>query len=335
MKKRSELLIYGYIKNINNNVIIGVMDIISEFYGSKYDDLFIAIFSGGCVIEFDVTKEIKSKVFESNMFNKDYGWQAMYCFGDENIYKIGTKLGDNFKYNINTHKNISLPDNIIQRSAGDVLYSNKHGLIVIGGAHDNIGGQFITYEYVYDSSVEILEDNASNWKTLSPLITPKAGLGCCLFNDDFIFECGGTNTTTRNNRKSYFDTCSLYNFNDNKWRSLTNMNNDRAECAAIYNYIKNTIIVGGGYPAIKSMEYYELNKDIWINMPNTIYDHSRKSCLFVQSNGVIIIGGQSFATENTFEMFDPRNNEWHKIDTLKNMINIDRQLGGLLFLGKV
>ena len=337
IKNRSELLIYGYIKNIHNNVIIGVIHIISDFYGSNYDDLFIAIFAEtddglGCVMEFDVTKKMKQKVYKTNIFCKEYSNERMYCVNDNNIYEVGNKLGNNFKYSIETNKKISLPDNIVPRGGGGLVYSNKHGLIVIGGLSGSI------YSNGCERSMEILKTNASKWKNLSPMITKKSGLACCLFNDDYIFECGGVNwdssMTTQNPFGNFLDTRSLYNINNNKWKPLKSMNHSRRSCVAAHDYIKNRIIVGGDPSFNKSMECYELNNNIWIDMPQTIYNHWNKTCLFVQNNGTIIIGSLGMVAYN-FERFDPRNNKWYHIDTLSNIIDADvKQMEGLSFLGK-
>ena len=172
--------------------------------------------------------------------------------------------------------------------------------------------------------MEILKDNASNWTKLSPMITPKSGLSCCLFND-FIFECGGTNNTSMD----YFNTCSLYNFNNNEWKSLKHMNTERGLCnpGIGYDYTKNRIIVSGGFESSKLVEYYELNRDTWINMPNTKYDHAWKPCVFIQKSGIIIIFGDGYnrnISSSYVEMFDPRSNDnkWCTIDTLRNITNV-------------
>ena len=116
------MLIYGYIKRINDSIIIGIIEIIRNFYGLK-EDVFIAVFARDkteYIIEFDISNEIKSKVYRSSI-GTNYGLPAMYCFNDKNIYKVGINLGDNLKYNIETNKKICLPNNIIQRFDGDLL----------------------------------------------------------------------------------------------------------------------------------------------------------------------------------------------------------------------
>ena len=61
------------------------------------------------------------------------------------------------------------------------------------------------------------------------------------------------------------------------------MNYARYSCGIVYDKLLNLVYVGGGHNAENKVEYYDINKNKWINIPNTEMSHSSRPVLWTDN----------------------------------------------------
>ena len=243
-------------------------------------------------------------------------------------------------YNIKTGIKTVLPNNIEPRDTAGLIHSNKYGLIVLGG-NGNRGFIDSVERLPYNKNTNILSDK---WIKMPNMFHCGSGHTCTFFQNDFIFKCGGL----------FSNKCSIFDFNKNTWKPVKDMHKYRMTCGITYDTYRQNIYAGGGslfstimrdHSIPKTIECYNFNKNIWFNnIPQTINPHSHP-VLHIQSNGVIIIGGNkcNLVIQNKqlwghFERLDTRDNikKWHNITSIKDVICCNQDtISGALGLFKV
>ena len=201
------------------------------------------------------------------------------------------------------------------------LYSNKHGLIVIGG--ENKDGVL--------NSMEQLNMTEKKWTYLTSMNYARFNHSSVLFdsnnNDELILTIGcGHDKLSK--------TCEVYSFNNNKWTSIQNMSESRENSGICYWKQLNKIIVVGGWNSPTTVESYDLYKNKWYNLPELNDEHTQSPHVWIQkpcihsSNGLICVAGNIEELSNDIgciEIFDPRDNisKWKIISNINSLININ------------
>ncbi len=110
---------------------------------------------------------------------------------------------------------------------------------------------------------------------------------CCLYNngnenEECLFVCGGYN------ENKSLNSCEMYNFSNGYWTTCKGMNVKRygsGNCVWKNNkYMYGPrIIVGGGHSskASRSVEEFDMHKQIWMSLPNTNGKHTSSPALCV------------------------------------------------------
>ena len=303
-KNEKELLVSGYIKKINSNIISGIINITCKYYSLNDDTTFISVFHDenyvAWIVKYDIFDSLQSNTLhlkdEYNIF-ESYSPEPSTIYANNNIYRIGYYYDDNIIYNINKNSITKIPSLNVPRGYTSLTYSDKYGLFVIGGATDDDNDEF---DVIYNNC-DLYNENTNKWITLSPMNNKKMWNTCLSFND-YLFECG---------KDEGCKTCSIYNINNNKWTNIIDMNFIREKPGIAYDYTKNRIFVGGGYSSTHQIEYYDIYslKHKWINLPDTNMGYQRNPSLYINENGVIVILAQFC------ELYDTRinNNKWTRI----------------------
>lgn len=134
---------------------------------------------------------------------------------------------------------------------------------------------------------------------------------CLISNIDkeSMMVCGGYHA------QQYLECVHQYDFSDNKWKGLNDLNIKRCE-AGIYNdqKITNKIYIAGGDSiggALHDVEYYDLHKNKWYFCKPTRLQHENYPKLWRQNQLLCIMSVGTFS--NGFEWIDLRENKTWKV----------------------
>ena len=196
-------------------------------------------------------------------------------------------------------------------SAGNyALYSDKHGLLSIGGARRNCNFKLDFGKFV--------QEHKPKWDQMPGMLKNRGRVSCCLINtisknNDYNTEkLIVVNGADNDNGGDYLNTMEIYDFNDEEWRELKQSNFCR-ECAGIcYDENLNCIYVGGGVCDFTSkyaqnkLEYYDCYKLDWFELNDLKMDHSYYPIMWknIKNNKLLYIASCS---SNTLELYDLRN----------------------------
>merc|ERR1719242_1591945 len=232
----------------------------------------------------------------------------------------------------------------------ECVYSQRHGLIVVGGSGvDKNQINNVNQLKIRDEDVNISYNHQPNnnkdddqkhqsiatktsyplnttfnisleWKPLAPILRAREDTAMCLFSDknigwkEYLIICGGwSNGCLR--------TCELYNFEANKWIQLPPMK-VKHNAAGICEWKgNNSVVVVGGFnnEAHLAAEYFELVKQKWVRLPNTNYKHRYKPAVWVNSmdKNVLCCAGSGVLKNEvgTVEYYDTRqgNRKWSTV----------------------
>eukprot|EP01084_Bolivina_argentea_P181999 314283_1 len=207
-----------------------------------------------------------------------------------------------------------------------VLYSNKYGLLSIGGEiHNPINGSSKVSKNI---SNLLFCDNCNynndiNWKwNNNKIIQLNEAVyqpSCVMISNDKFAVIGGRYGTARKS-------VEIYNMKTNKYSLLKDINFARYGCGIYFDECYNRIYLGGGCEfglALNSIEYYDLYKSIkWnISLPNTNMVHDYYPIIWSDLNNSLLYIAS--VNSNSIESIDIRmnNKSWivmyggkHKIE---------------------
>eukprot|EP01084_Bolivina_argentea_P151824 264958_1 len=175
-------------------------------------------------------------------------------------------------------------------SHNSLIYHSRHGLISIGGEKRNKCW-----------ILNVNEDNThKQWNSDTNIIQNMINRQCCLettcilSNDELkLFVIGGMDIHVLSSQKSV----SMFDFENNNWRILANMNYCKAQSGAFYDSIGKRIYSGGGYgstgptivSAVNRMEFYDINKNRWYKLCDTVYTHAYNPLLWMDNDNILYI----------------------------------------------
>eukprot|EP01084_Bolivina_argentea_P159891 278489_1 len=265
--------------------------------------------------------QLPSYVFKSNTnLNKDNSYDVVFTsqFANKHntAYIIDTTDKQNDNYNIYGWK---LPLFTTCACGQYLLYSNKYGLISVGDGYDDRTG---TNDLTILNFNEISDDLKSfKWKDTKWKWTEgehgRPNLSAAFINDDKMICVGGGGI--------YVKFVDIYDFKTNKMTKLSEMNEQRGCCGiCVDEFIGNKVYVAGGYRSESTFEYYDINKDKWVKLADTVGQHDRWPLIWNEQPNIIIIAGAS--DRKGFESIDIRENKWNDYVLYDNK-NVDDLFG--------
>eukprot|EP01084_Bolivina_argentea_P271520 462061_1 len=180
-----------------------------------------------------------------------------------------------------------------------LCYSANHGLIAIGANNKkNSKNNSIFSKLHLDIGKWGKIDKMDRWR--------KMGISTMIDENKLIY-CGGFYNRT------YVKWASLYDFNENKWIKMSNMNDKRCR-SGIYceRYVYKRVYIGGGKTsrgAVNTFEYLDIAKDKWIVIKNSKYSHVNP-IIWMENPNIINIAS---VYANIFECMDLRMGKWKLI----------------------
>ena len=107
----------------------------------------------------------------------------------------------------------------------------------------------------------------------------------------------------------------MFDFKINKWQSIASTNVARTESGWYYDKIyDNVLYIGGGTrtctTTAKSIEFYDINKNVWNELTNTNLEHFYSPILWLEDNKQLYIASVS---SDGMEFIDLRDstNKWN------------------------
>ena len=340
-KKENLFFVDGYCrKNTQNKnyISLDLCHIILQFFKNTLNIDFIIIFEK---FEDDYVNELlcydvklKTKIIKDNELWK-WNMDTSYCIHETNndclIYRVGGQDNHNIpniEYSMINDEHNELPLTQTKRWWNSTIFNVNYGLITIGGYNGNDGSL---------SSVEILNDK-KEWKYLSPMNNKRRQCSSIpIENKLFVF--GGWDNINLNLSEmlDLSDNNNANNANNKnlKWMNLKNMKYAKYSIGIKYFENKKQIILIGGYgnyamndEISRSFSMFEINKNEFIEYPNTSRQHSWKPGIVIQNNNVIYViknhGMKNNRVEYSFgviECYDIRDKRWFEIDELNKIFS--------------
>ena len=227
--------------------------------------------------------------------NKEYN-AIFVCTGSSNR-ECNAYLIDRTNTDILNTYHWILPPLLVQCMGASVLYSNKYGLIEIGG----YSKQCFSLLPFNNKSL------ALNWENIDKWSKPRGYIASSFINEDLIICCGGF-------KNGYVDCADIYNLKQKKWIKISDMKQARCRSGIYVDKInKQRVFIGGGKIRVpmKKFECYDINKNIWTLLSDTIGYHCADPLIWMDNPNIINIIS-SFC--KIWEQMDLRENKW-KIKT--------------------
>eukprot|EP01084_Bolivina_argentea_P217504 369247_1 len=204
------------------------------------------------------------------------GEKSSYLRYDSIIYKIGT---DCDIYYGNQNISFNIKDGIIQklpilkpvRYHSGLCYSKQHGLICIGGKQRlPIEAGLVEDDEDIRRFKDVHQLINNKWKQLANLKDYMSDTKCLILNNENkMFLCGGM----KGQRSQHYyewsgydlDEAQIYNFDQNCYVKLNNMNNTHYghQCIQWTQYNGNIVVVDN-----EIAEYYNFHKNKWYSLPD-------------------------------------------------------------------
>ena len=174
-------------------------------------------------------------------------------------------------------------------------YSAKYELISIGNGGS--GYPFGTIKLNEMGNMDNLKWNIIDWKWEKR----RYWLSAAMISDDQLICCGGYPTYTK-----YVD---IFDFKTNKMIKVAEMNDNRYYCGICVDEFNNNerIYIVGGFDANQKIEYFDINKNLWISLSDTNGIHSTWPIIWNDDPNIINVAS---VDSKSFEMIDIRQNKW-------------------------
>jgi hypothetical protein len=250
------------------------------------------------------------KAFEQNSFKGEFQTKNWFNRGVlPRIYQAveGSTI-------LNTHKLLSNNKNLL-------FFKNKFSLpqkvaqICTSEGSYYFNGGYIPALKMYISNNFFFDEYRETMVNRQPMIHPRASHMAVMVNG-FMYTLGGISDEKQvgvvgQQSLNCLKTVERYNFQQDKWTELAQMNFRRCQ-AGVCSFNDKYIFVFGGknlvkgrhYEFVKEVEIYEINSNVWKTMP---YVQSSKLNLLqpgaqqVTSNKIIVFGGLSPVEDNDDE----------------------------------
>ncbi|GMR53817.1 hypothetical protein PMAYCL1PPCAC_24012, partial [Pristionchus mayeri] len=163
------------------------------------------------------------------------------------------------------------------------------------------------------NAIEVFSARTNSWKNARPesTMTPLSYHGL-IQRKEGLYLVGGFNGHT------YFNTNHFFNFASKEWKSLSPMRYPRSYLSAVpLPHSNGSFVALGGYTGVErlaTVEMYDVDKDVWRNLPSMNKARSDGSAIYVDEK-IVAVGGFDGATiHNNIEMFDLHRQKWDVIN---------------------
>eukprot|EP01084_Bolivina_argentea_P174319 301968_1 len=204
--------------------------------------------------------------------------------------------------------NLDLPKYPKPINASKLLYSNKYGLLSIGGAYGTSFG--LKYVYKLDLNDDNKINNISKWKweILFEMKYGRIAPSAVMISENKLVIMIGYGSP------SYTNTVEMYDLENKQLIQLSNTNKKRSDATALYDNKRNKIYLGGGDTTDASMiiEQYDIYKNIWSmnDIPKLKTRYFTRPFLWMENNNILAIG-----CKQSVDFIDLRlnNKKWKQI----------------------
>ena len=357
--KRIEYVVFGYIRiiqiSIDQIIPLSIIELCIKFYLStskiifiQSSEIYIAEFdenasiyyktnikkfssqkynvkqSGLCYVEnIDLPKQLTMKLRNDDTLNHYNLYDVIFSVGGQShSTNFDVFIIDPKQYYHKNENNLidichyELPKLPISIGGACSIYSKKYGLIQIGNINS----------FSRKESFHIFSFNDYKWiKIKKGMQKERSFLSAIMINDDQLFCCGGT-------KDKYLSDTDIYNFDTKKWIKLSNKTVEVCRAGlCIDKVVHKRIYAGGGKKVpfsaqskVKTVEYYDLNKNKWIILPDSNGIHASYPILWID-NGNILYMASTFA--NCVERIDLRENKWNVVMGINTKIPFTNLFG--------
>lgn len=154
-------------------------------------------------------------------------------------------------------------------SGNDLIFSKKYGLLFIGGSDSSKQ----VHKLSFHNKAYLTQNNQWRWKRLHKNMKyGRLRPSSVMIGDndtEKLMVVGGINFS---NSKS-LQAVEIYDFQIKKWKHLKSMNHQRWHSGIYFDKETDNVYVGGGRKVKKKVEFYNIKKNKWYNLCDTILEH--------------------------------------------------------------
>ena len=171
----------------------------------------------------------------------------------------------------------------------------------------------------------------SSWKQLTSL--PQHGrlktMGCVIQNgykERGVMVFGGRQKLTSRS----LNTCMFHDFDDGKWTDLASFGIGVDALGKYYDINGGRIYMcgfklGQDYKAVNICQYYDIKKDKWYSLPNTMVQHSKQPEMWINQDDPKMLYVADIV--GNMEVLDLRTNQWRYTNGFIEQFGIQKQYG--------
>ena len=212
--------------------------------------------------------------------------------------------------------NWKLPDLPAGTTQNVVVYADKaRQLFSIGGEQENDSVESI-YALSFDDASYFAQDlNEWKWTKLELELTGSGGLGCATMidKDKTLVVIGSSKNV------------DMFHLVENEKIEVKDRFYNGIDCGVYYDEYSQEIFVGGGYHAValKTVEFYDIEKDLWSKLPDTNNAHDMNPLFWIEDHNVLHVVS---VYSNSIECMDLREaKEWRvKVAELSALFGTSR-----------
>ena len=175
-------------------------------------------------------------------------------------------------------------------------FSAKHGLFSVGGKDGND-----IHDHIYNLCFDITASETDlKWNRIGSIPKGRCYASCVMIqnkNDkEALFVVGGQTQArlyTGCNQVHLYEVEPQTNRQSKRGQTLKGCNISRYYAGIEYNGYSQTVYIGGGSSETnshKSVEYYEVAKNEWFKLPDTINDYSHYPAIWLVDQNILHIG---------------------------------------------
>ena len=206
--------------------------------------------------------------------------------------------------------NMDLPELPLATNAIELLYTEKYGLLAIGGAHGNSEGITTVYQLLLDKDIDNLK-----WELLYDLNEPRIAPSAIMLTKNKMMVMMGYG------RSGYIATAETYDFETKEKMNLASACKERSDSSVCLDEIRGKIYLGGGDTSATSMivEEYDIHKNKWNidNIPRLSRNYGTRPLLWMENENILAVGCRSW-----MDIIDLRmdNIKWNSIELDKSLV---------------
>ena len=225
----------------------------------------------------------KTKYYYTSRYCSQINFKVLLCGGRSEEHNLAVRNVHQIDGSTLKHEKDVSSMTIVRRRSEAVCLKGK--VYVLGGI-DNV--------YRLVKSVEKYSPATNIWNKVANMFDERKDFCACAFVDK-IFVLGGC---CFNGEWIVTNSCLQFNLNDNSWKEIREMNDEKDGAACVV--FQGNIVVSGGMNndnnELNTVESYDVFGDKWTSMPNMINSHSYHSLVVVKDK-LFVIGNEIYFCE--------------------------------------